>query len=300
MTEPDLGGFLLKHRLPESYSDLAQRWFFGLANDIALRRHRSGQTIILGINGSQGSGKSTLADLLHYLFTKHYTLNTVVLSIDDFYYTYREREQLAKTVHPLMATRGVPGTHDVDLIVRVISALKQGNLPVRIPRFDKAADDREPESQWDTIIDKPEIIIFEGWCIGAEPQPESELMQPVNELESSEDPDASWRRHVNEALGSEYQGLFAMIDTWVMLKAPSFDCVYQWRLEQEQKLRQKQHAANADPGNSKIMSDREVSRFIQYYQRITENLLKTLPSRVDYLYELDAQRNIIAFHHSNR
>jgi D-glycerate 3-kinase len=301
MTEPDLGEFLEKHRLPEAYVELAHRWFFRLADEIASHQKQLGDTLVLGINGSQGSGKSTLADLLHYLFTQSYQLSTVSLSIDDFYYTRKQREQFARTVHPLLLTRGVPGTHDVDLLIDTIDDLRNEATTTAIPRFDKATDDRMPRDRWDSFKGSPAIIILEGWCIGAEPQDETELIEPVNKLEASEDSNGAWRRYVNQALGGKYQALFAVIDLWVMLKAPSFDCVYQWRLEQEDKLRSS-IAGNGDtvnPGN-RVMSESEISRFIQHYQRITENILRTLPPRVDYLYELDSKRNIIEFQRRKR
>ena len=226
---------------------------------------------------------------------------TDALSIDDFYYTRKQREQYARTVHPLLLTRGVPGTHDVDLLIETIEDLKNEATTTAIPRFDKATDDRMPEDLWDSFAGSPGIIILEGWCIGAQPQEETELAKPVNALEANEDSDGAWRRYVNQALGGKYQALFAMIDVWVMLQAPSFDCVYRWRLEQEDKLRRSVAGkGNAASAGNRVMSEHEISRFIQHYQRITENILETLPSRVDYLYQLDSRRDIIEFHRRRR
>lgn len=290
MTEPDLYDFTERHGLPDSYIELARQWFIPVADEIAERQKYLTETIVLGINGSQGSGKSTLADLLSYLFTEQYGMDVVVLSIDDFYYTRQHREELAKNVHPLLLTRGVPGTHDVDLAMDVINGLIDGNSTMRIPRFDKSTDDRVPEQCWEIVSDQPDIIIFEGWCLGAEPQPDVELEQAINELESSEDADGSWRRYVNRVLHDEYEELFRAIDIWIMLKAPSFACVHRWRLEQEDKLRAKLEQQHAD--TSGTMDSEQIARFIQHYQRITEYLLKTLPPRVDYLFELDQERNV--------
>jgi D-glycerate 3-kinase len=291
MTEPDLYDFIEQHKLPAGYIDLARHWFIPVADEIAERQKYLTETIILGINGSQGSGKSTLADLLNYLFAEQYGMDVVVLSIDDFYYTRQHREELSKNIHPLLLTRGVPGTHDVDLALDVINGLIDGNSTMRLPRFDKSTDDRVPEQYWEVVSDQPDIIIFEGWCLGAEPQPDVELEQAINELESSEDKDSSWRRYVNRVLHDDYQELFSTVDIWIMLKAPSFDCVHKWRMEQEDKLRNRLEQQNADTGGT--MDSKQIARFIQHYQRITEYLLKTLPPRVDYLFELDTDRNII-------
>jgi len=282
--------FITQHRLPMSYTLVAQQWFFPLVRSLAQRKRISGGTIIVGISGSQGSGKSTLADLLALLLGNRYKLNTVVISIDDFYYTLQQRETLSRTVHPLMATRGVPGTHDVTLAINTIRGLcTQGTIS--IPRFDKSIDDRFPKEKWDQVVSKPDIILFEGWCLGAEPQSQEELLEPVNELEKTEDPDGVWRQYVNQQLRDVYPELFNMIDVWIMLKAPSFECVHQWRLEQENKLRES--LAGSTSSADKLMSEQELKHFIQYYQRITEQLLKTLPDKVDYLFELDEKRKII-------
>ncbi len=282
--------FISRHHLPESYALEAQQWFFPLAESLALQQKDSGETIIVGISGSQGSGKSTLADLLALMLSEKYQLNTVVLSIDDFYFTRQQRKTLSRIVHPLMATRGVPGTHDVELAIDTIRTLcAKGSAS--IPRFDKSIDDRFPEQEWEQVVSKPDVILFEGWCLGAEPQSQEELLEPVNELEKNEDPVGVWRQYVNQQLRDVYPELFDMIDSWIMLKAPSFDCVYQWRLEQEDKLRES--LSGSTSSTDKLMNEQELKHFIQHYQRITEQLLETLPDKVDYLFELDDKRKII-------
>ena len=289
----ELHDFISQHQLPQLYVDEAKRWFFPLAKAIGEKQKKSSKTTILGINGAQGSGKSTLADLLAYLFSKKYQLNVVVLSIDDFYLTRQQREVLSKSVHPLLATRGVPGTHDVGLAMNIIHSLCDVAGTTFIPRFDKATDDRVAEQNWDQISTSADIIILEGWCLGAEQQPEEDLLEPINKLEKEEDPDAIWRNYVNRQLGGLYQDLFNMIDIWIMLKAPSFDCVYQWRLEQENKLRNSLSDSTSGTGDNQVMDESGVERFIQHYQRITEHLLDTLPGKVDYLFEMDKNRKII-------
>lgn len=296
MQNQDFSRFIAEHRLPESYIEQAQHWFSPLAKAIAEKQEKANKTLIVGINGSQGSGKSTLADYLALLWRKAYQLNVVVLSIDDFYFTLQQRQALSQTIHPLLLTRGVPGTHDIDLAVDVIRSLTASTSPTLVPRFNKATDDRFPEHEWDSVSPGVDIIILEGWCMGAQPQTEEELMMPVNELEKIEDPDGHWRRYVNRQLAEVYPRLFNLVDTWVMLKAPSFDCVYQWRLEQENKLRDSLAASKKGTGNNnqKVMDGKAVGHFIQHYQRITEHLLKTLPGRVDYLFVLNENRKIIS------
>ncbi len=222
--------------------------------------------------------------MLCFILNNHFKLNTIALSLDDFYLTREQRQTLGQDVHPLLSTRGVPGTHDVALAIDTIKKLQSQQYPVEIPRFDKAIDDRATISE--KITSPVDVIIFEGWCVGAQAQDEADLVNHVNALEALEDQDQVWRRYVNKQLSDHYPNLFQLIDTWVMLKAPSFDCVFQWRLEQEDKLREKSST------QQHVMNAQQVARFIQFYQRTTENILKTLPDNVHYLYVLDDKRQV--------
>lgn len=288
--QPDFSAFIKKHKLPDSYKEIARQWFLPMAETIlALYKQQQGP-IVLGINGSQGSGKSTLADLLVYLLPTMGNISTISLSIDDFYLTREQRKQLADNVHPLFLTRGVPGTHDVALALETFHNLLHYNGACKVPRFDKSQDDRYPLQQWQTIDTPPDCIILEGWCVGSEAQQQEKLKTAVNDLEAMEDADSVWRNHANLQLQNSYPELFSQVDIWAMLKAPSFKCVFDWRLEQEEKLRQ---AINKqEMSTDGIMDANDIARFIQHYQRITENTLNTLPDKVHFLYELDEQRNI--------
>ncbi|PHS71518.1 MAG: hypothetical protein COB23_00670 [Methylophaga sp.] len=286
MQEIDRANFIARYQLPESYAQYIQDWFMPVAEQIMLQQREMGQALVVGINGAQGAGKSTLAALLVAIFKQQYQLNSVSISIDDFYLTRYERKRLAANVHSLMATRGVPGTHDVVLLKQVLTHLINKMNPVDIPRFNKAIDDRCPADKWDCVTEPIDIIVVEGWCLGAEPQGEQALLNPVNQLEADEDRDAGWRHYVNQQLQDVYPALFDYIDRWIMLKAPSFDCVFNWRLEQENKLEQLTSEA------PQLMDESAIKRFIQHYQRITENTLETLPGKVDYLFELNEQREI--------
>jgi D-glycerate 3-kinase len=286
--------FIVKHQLPKSYVDTIHNWFEPVAQEIALHQKDAGMPLVIGINGAQGSGKSTLADLLVFLLSTQHSLSAVAISIDDFYYTRGQRAQLENTVHPLLATRGVPGTHDVALATTTIKSLSHFLGPIAVPQFNKAIDDRLAKSEWPVITKAVDVIILEGWCLGAQAQTEADLQQPVNDLEKDEDPQAIWRRYVNQQLSGNYSNLFKLIDTLIMLKAPSFDCVFNWRLEQENKLRVSlsQNPATTQQDIDKIMDDKAVGRFIKFYQRITQHLLTTLPNKVNYLFELDENRVI--------
>ncbi len=284
MLNIDISNFIEQQQLPHDYQQLCNQWFSTLVEKVSSHQSSADKPIVIGINGAQGSGKSTLAGLLCFILNKHFKLNTIALSLDDFYLTRGQRQTLAQDVHPLLSTRGVPGTHDVDLAIDTIKKLQSQQYPVEIPRFDKAIDDRAAMSE--QIATPVDVIVFEGWCVGAQAQNEADLVSNVNALEANEDQDQIWRRYVNRQLSDHYPALFRLIDTWVMLKAPSFDSVYQWRLEQENKLRAKSSA------KQHVMDSQQIARFIQFYQRTTENILKTLPDKVHYLYVLDDKRQV--------
>lgn len=292
MSNLSLTQFLSDHRLPDSYLNLIDLYFRPLAQTVANRKKERGRPLIVGINGCQGSGKSTLADALVTLLQTEFALSAIALSIDDFYLTRSQRQNLATTVHPLLQTRGVPGTHDIALASDTIQALQQQTGKISIPRFEKATDDRMPQSQWPQVQAPVDVIILEGWCVGSKPQPSEALVEPVNTLETQEDPHGEWRRYANDALSKDYQALFNTLDYLVMLKAPAFSRVHAWRVEQEEKLRAKKIQLGESTSN--LMSAEEISRFIQHYQRITEYTLEALPEKCDVVYELDQQRNIVA------
>lgn len=274
--------FLQQHQLPSDYLIAINNYFIDLARQLNRQFECAKRPLIVGINGCQGSGKSTLAALLVELLTDQHKRHAISLSIDDFYLTRDARQQLAQAQHPLLATRGVPGTHDTTLMLDSLQELTAASGEVAVPRFDKTQDDRLPPSEWSRIQAPLDLIILEGWCLGAQPQTEQQLQNPVNALESSEDSDGRWRQFSNQQLSGAYQQINAQVDFWVMLAAPSFDCVNAWRLEQEEKL----------PPGPQVMTRSAIARFIQHYQRITEQLLVDLPAQVDVLYALDEKRSI--------
>lgn len=254
----------------------------------AAARKRDGQ-LVAGLCGAQGIGKSTLTALLHRALAEggH---NVASISLDDFYLTRADRTGLARSVHPLLQTRGVPGTHDVSLAIQTLSELRASGS-ASLPSFDKAIDDRRPRGHWVSVETPVDIVLFEGWCVGALAQRACELDQPVNALEREEDQDGTWRHYANRALATTYQVLFEKIDLLVLLAAPSFDHVYQWRLQQERELRKS--VATRHGSSSKIMEDHDVVRFIGHYERLTRHILAEMPARADVIVAVDGDRKMI-------
>ena len=229
------------------------------------------KTLFLGFSGGQGSGKTTVAKILKIILKKFFKRKIHISSIDDFYKTLKDRNKMANTIHPLFKTRGVPGTHDINLIKKFFYFIKEKKFAkTKLPKFDKSMDDRLKKKYWFNIKERPEIVILEGWCVGAQPQSNSLIKKPINILEKYEDQDLIWRKYVNEKLKKEYKKLFSMIDYYIFMKIPNFKMVFKWRLLQENKLRKKLKFKR------KIMSYKEIKYFIMFYQRITLQMIKDL------------------------
>lgn len=282
--------FLDRNQLPLSYLDAANQWFAPLVDSIVKNYKSDNSPQVIGINGCQGSGKSTLADYLCTVVAERLGVTTVSLSLDDFYLTKTERNHLAAKVHPLLATRGVPGTHDVQLAMDSIKSLVAGQKTL-ITRFDKSIDDRAPAASLKTTEGKIGLIVVEGWCLGAKPESTEKLIQPINSLEENDDRDGIWRAYVNRALQNDYPPLFALVDELIMLQAPAFDTVFNWRLEQEQKMVKRLEKEGINCGSG-VMSEQQILRFISYFQRVTENILDEMPQRADHLFKLGQSREI--------
>lgn len=248
----------------------------------ALDGWRGGGPFVLGVCGAQGSGKSTLAQgLVQRLEARG--LRAAALSLDDLYLSRGERAGLARVVHPLFATRGVPGTHDAALGVRLLDAVRAGE-DVILPRFDKATDDPAPIEAWTAAQGPLDVLVFEGWCVGARAQRDAALAAPLNALETERDREGTWRRFVNLALATDYADLFERIDRLVLLAAPGFEVVRAWRIQQEHDLRRRVGEGLG------TMSDDEIGVFIQHYERLTRHILSDMPAYADLTLRLDEKR----------
>lgn len=244
---------------------------------------RDGGEPVFAIAGLQGTGKSTLSAQVAELAGRQGTC-VVPLSIDDFYLGHEARQRLGREVHPLCATRGVPGSHDVALACDVLDGLRAGR-PTALPRFDKIADDRLPESQWPRV-EHADLVLIEGWFLKVPPQAPADLAEPLNALEHDEDPDGTWRRWSNDALANDYPALWQRLPRLLFLQGPGFDIVPQWRWQQEETL-QARHP------DRKAMSHAQVMRFVQFFERVSRQAMRTLPGIADRTIRLDAERHPI-------
>ena len=270
------------------YNKLKQLNFFYLpiCDYIFKKFKNSKKTFIIGLSGGQGSGKSTIAQIIKIILKTKYKLNVINFSIDDYYKTSEERVKLSKIYSKLFITRGVPGTHDTKLLMSDIKKLKRKNFKqFSIPKFDKSIDDRMKKKNWIKIKKKPQIIIFEGWCIGARPQNNNSINKPINRLEKYYDVDLTWRKKVNNELKKKYNNIFKLLNILIYLKVPNFKSVLKWRILQEKKLKIKSKG-------KKVMNEFQIKKFIMYYERITKNMMKDLGKNSNIVIRLDQKHRL--------
>lgn len=294
LTDRQLARFLSENELPSGYRSDIQRHFVPLVRWIA-RRKQPGSTLVAGLSGAQGSGKTTLAGYLEQALKASHRLNVATLSLDDFYLGKARRQQLAATEHPLLETRGVPGTHDIAALndtLDQLSGLKAGAW-VRWPRFDKLVDDRKSD-QGCAFRGPADVVLLEGWCVGTPRQTDAALETPLNELERVADEDGAWRRIVNDRLASHYEPLWQRLDALIMLRVPDFAAVRRWRGLQEEALRDN---SSKQQGAQGLGSAQALERFVQHFERLTRHSLDVLPGLADVVCDLDANHRCERTHY---
>ena len=284
--------FIEDRSLPKSFHRTVEKVYIPISNKIIRWVSESDKPLVIAINGAQGTGKSTLSEFLSEYLKEVSDLNLIVLSLDDLYKTKSDRLRLSEKLHPLFKTRGVPGTHDVDLGIKIVSdcTIKKANS-VKMPVFRKDLDDRVSADDWHSINGPVDVVLFEGWCVAAKAQPLSELSNAINKFELLEDPKGLWRRSVNDFLENEYRELFDNITHIIMLRVPSFNCIYQWRAEQEEKLANKFKGANHS-NDQHFMDKDALEYFISHFERLTKWMLEEMPSRSNIVVDFNPDHSI--------
>ena len=253
------------------------------------KKAKKNKPCIVGLSGGQGSGKTTISSIISIILRKYFKLNVFIISIDDFYKTRKERFLLSKRIHPFLMTRGVPGTHDINMMLDFFKRVKGKKFrSLKLPKFNKVTDDRYNKKSWYSLKKKPDIIIFEGWCVGAKAEKNNTLKKSVNSLEKLKDTELIWRRYVNEQLKTKYKQLYDQLNCLLYIKSSNFTLLKKWRIKQEKKLRLKNKRSN----KFKIMSDQEVINFMQTYQRVTQSMFKYAPKYASIILNLNSNHQI--------
>ena len=231
------------------------------------------------VAGSQGSGKSSLSKLIKLYLEKFYNKSVVIISMDDFYLSKKQRTQLSKNIHPLFLTRGVPGTHDLELLNRKIMQIFDKEFPVYLPIFDKVTDTRKRTYR---KVLKGDVIIFEGWCAGAQPVNQSYLQKNFNNLEKYKDKNFIWRNSYNKYL-NEYQKIFSQFNYFIYFQFNQWSHVLDWKYKQELELRDKK---------KDLALKKYLKEFIQYYEKVSKWMHLKVPKYCNILIKLNAHQKI--------
>lgn len=220
---------------------------------------------IIGLNGVQGVGKTTLVKALAETLQQRELLQTIVVSIDDFYLRHQDQLALAGA-HPdnaLVQVRGEPGTHDTALMRDVFTSLVNAQ-PALIPQYDKSAfnglGDRSPQSTW-IPVNQPgqptvQVVLLEGWCVGfrsvGRDEVEAKWRAPSRTLHTHKLEDLFF---VNDQL-KNYDAVTDLLDAFIHIDAEDTEYVYDWRLQQERQLRHEKGSG---------MTDEQVVKFVDAY-----------------------------------
>ena len=281
--------FKNKERMIKSFLIPLCFWINGKAN--------KKKPYFVGLAGGQGTGKTTTSSLIKIILSKYFKLNVFRISIDDFYKTRKERIILSKRVHPMLLTRGVPGTHDINMMLNFFKKSKNKKFKrLKLPTFNKAIDDRFSKKHWYDLKKKPDVIIFEGWCVGAKSEKIDTLKKTINSMEKTKDQKQIWRKYVNDQLKTKYRKLYSQLNCLIYLKAKDFSLLQKWRLKQERKLWIKSKKSS----NTKIMSKQDVLSFMQTYQRVTQNMFRYMPKYASIIINLNSNHQIKSAVYKNK
>lgn len=280
---------------------------------IAQSRASPARPVLIGIQAPQGAGKTTLTKYLVERLPDE-GLRAVSISIDDFYLTHEAQLALAAANpgNPYLEHRGYPGTHDIDLGVVTLTALRRlgeqsdaariasgafslptgQNLPdgvtsiphvrrvrtARVPVYDKGRHggrgDRAPESEWRDVHAPVDLVFVEGWMLGFTPVPRSRLDDPLLFAP-------------NQALAN-YERWHRMLNAFVTLRAADRHFVLSWRVEAEEKTR-----ASGRGGLTRAEIEDYVRRFLPAYA-IYGGPPPNIASDRQLTFTLDEQRRPIA------
>ncbi len=237
------------------------------------------------ISGSQGVGKTTYLKLIEIVGLKFFKKKVLNLSIDDFYLDKNERINLAAKIHPLLKTRGVPGTHDIKKLKSIIQQFQNSQYPISTPLFNKLTDRKKKILK---KHNKCDLLILEGWCAGCPRIPLNYLYKDINSIEKKYDKHKKWRKYYNNKLKTTYADVFNLFDYKIFFKSSSFSNVLSWRIKQE-----KNQIKISKNKKNQGMSESEIKVFIKHYEKITKYMLKSMPLKANLIIGIDQSHKII-------
>ncbi|KAI3630551.1 hypothetical protein MIR68_011986 [Amoeboaphelidium protococcarum] len=251
---------------------------------IQLMKNSNKRPLLIGIQGVQGIGKSfTTAKLRESLCEQGF--KTMALSIDDFYNTHDQLQQLSReSKNPLWEQRGLPGTHDVELMQNVLHKIMTNNEgEVQVPTYRKEAHSGQGgRGHFQTISLPADVVILEGWMVGFVAQADEFVGDTLTMLDYNETMIKN-AKQVNKEL-RRYERVFSMLDMLIALRSDTLENVYQWRLEQEQELILR---------TGKGMSSSQIKEFVDRFMTCYHIYLQSLYQQANIVITLNGDRQIV-------
>ncbi|KLT42428.1 P-loop containing nucleoside triphosphate hydrolase protein [Cutaneotrichosporon oleaginosum] len=247
--------------------------------------------LLVSMQGPQGCGKSTLAaELVNVLGDQG--IKCAVASMDDFYLTHAGLKAVA-AAHPnnaMLQGRGPPGTHDLPLLADVLRSLRARPPsrcnPLFLPTFDKSLHGGEGDrGPLVPLKDKLDVFVLEGWSLGYGPLPEAEARKRWSRGATASTHDFEAIQTLNKNLAEVEVRIGGFFDAHVCVTPLDFAFVYEWRTEQEHRMKEK----NGGRG----MSDEQVRKFVDRYMPTYEVFGDVRPQRETLTVTFNKEREIV-------
>lgn len=249
--------------------------------------------VVIGISGPQGSGKTTVSSKLTDYVNENTDLHAITLLLDDFYLTYNDQIKLNQLCvdkydgNKLLQGRGLPGTHDIDLLTEVLENFLKG-MEFHTVGYDKSLQngkgDRIPETKTFNPP-KVDVIFLEGWFLG---------FKPLVDIPKSTDPIVNQHKPQHLKLVDDflikYQRAFGYCQYSVIIETPDIDNVFQWRLQQEHQLIRERGMGMTD-NEVKLFVDRYMPVYKLYYHELCNSGLSTKGNNL--VVKIDIDRSVV-------
>lgn len=272
-------------QLPRLDADSIEATYIPLCQSLAEAAKVAERPQVVAIVGAPGSGKTTLSTYFQVLLPEVFGLSVAGFSLDDLYLNRADREQLARNVHPLFATRGAPGTHRIELGMRTLQSLRHAaaQTSTPLPRFNKGLDEPRPESEWPVFVGRPDVILIDSWLWNVNPPTPEQLTEPYNERERKADAHGTWRQAATQALGRDYPEFFSQAKQWVLLETPDWETTVRFREEQEEGNRSSLPSAE-DSARDEASSIRHFLDLFQRWAHLPHTSEPDFQIRLDHLH----------------
>lgn len=190
----------------------------------------------------------------------------------------------------MLQGRGPPGTHDLPLLADVLRTLRARPPsrcnPLFLPTFDKSQHGGEGDrGPLVPLKEKLDVFVLEGWSLGYGPLPEAKAHERWAEGKTASTHEFSSIQTLNANLAEVESRIGALFNCHVCITPLDFNFVYEWRTEQEHRMKEK--------NGGKGMSDEQVRQFVDRYMPTYEVFGDVRPARETLTVAFNREREIV-------